>query len=143
MNNTVRNTLAILLGVVVGGLVNMGIVLLGPILVPPPAGVDMTTVEGMTAGMDLLGPQHFLSPFLAHALGTFVGALIAYYVAASYKIRITYIIGAFYLVGGMVASSMIPAPLWFVLLDLIVAYIPMAWLAQRIGEAQQAGKTAE
>jgi hypothetical protein len=28
---------------------------------------------------------------------------------------------------------MIPAPAWFIALDLIVAYLPMAWLAVRVG----------
>jgi hypothetical protein len=28
---------------------------------------------------------------------------------------------------------MIPAPAWFIALDLLAAYLPMAWLAARIG----------
>jgi hypothetical protein len=28
---------------------------------------------------------------------------------------------------------MIPAPAWFIALDLVVAYLPMAWLATRVG----------
>jgi len=32
---------------------------------------------------------------------------------------------------------MIPAPLWFILLDLIVAYLPMAWLALKLGSLRQ------
>lgn len=135
MNNTVKNGVGILLGIVVGGVVNMGLVILGPLLIPPPEGIDMTTVEGMTAGMELLGPQHFLSPWLAHALGTFVGALTTYKIAASHRQAAAYLIGGFYLVGGIAASSMIPAPLWFVVLDLVGAYIPMAWLALRVGRA--------
>ena len=30
---------------------------------------------------------------------------------------------------------MIPAPAWFIALDLIVAYIPMAWIGGRLGRA--------
>tara|TARA_R110002073_G_scaffold308886_2_gene479012 strand:+ start:477 stop:899 length:423 start_codon:yes stop_codon:yes gene_type:complete len=132
MNDTIRNAFAVLLGIVIGGVVNMGLVLLGPMLIPPPAGVDMTTVEGMSAGMDLLGPQHFLAPFLAHALGTFAGALVASLLAVTHRLFLAYTVGVFYLFGGMAAATMIPAPLWFILLDLIVAYIPMAWLALRL-----------
>lgn len=139
----IKNILAVLLGVVIGGVVNMGIVLLGPLLVPPPAGVDMTTVEGMTAGMELLGPQHFLAPFTAHALGTFVGALTTCLVVVSHRTALVYLVGGFYLIGGIVASTMIPAPLWFILLDLVVAYIPMAWLALRIGDSLKNGKRKE
>ena len=44
-----------------------------------------------------------------------------------------YAIGAFFLLGGVAASFMIPAPGWFIALDLLAAYIPMAWLAVRTG----------
>lgn len=135
MNNTVRNTLGIIVGVIIGGVVNGGIVAIGPMIIPPPEGVDMSTVEGMTAGMHLLGPLNFIAPFIAHALGTFAGALAAYFVAASHKTIVVYFIGGLYLIGGIVASILIPAPLWFIALDLIVAYLPMAWLAMKLGSS--------
>jgi hypothetical protein len=34
---------------------------------------------------------------------------------------------------------MIPAPVWFIALDLIVAYLPMAWLATVIGARLRPG----
>ena len=37
-------------------------------------------------------------------------------------------IGAFFLLGGIVASFIIPAPTWFVITDIVIAYIPMAWI---------------
>jgi len=136
MNNWLRNALGIVVGVVIGGVVNGGLIVIGPMIIPPPEGVDMTTVEGMSAGMHLLGPLNFIAPFLAHALGTFAGALVAYFVAASKTIAV-YFVGAFYLLGGIVASTMIPAPQWFIALDLIVAYLPMAWLAFKLGSSMK------
>ena len=136
MNNTIRNALGIIVGVIIGAVVNGGLVVVGPMIIPPPEGVDMTTVEGMSAGMHLLGPLNFIAPFLAHALGTFAGALVAYFVAASKTIAV-YFIGVVYLLGGIVASFMIPAPLWFIALDLIVAYLPMAWLALKLGSSMK------
>lgn len=42
-------------------------------------------------------------------------------------------VGVFYLVGGFVAVRMIPdPPVWFVVLDLAVAYLPMAWSGARL-----------
>jgi hypothetical protein len=38
-----------------------------------------------------------------------------------------------FLSGGVAASFMIPAPKWFVALDLLAACLPMAWLATQIG----------
>jgi len=143
MNNTVRNVLGITLGVIIGGVVNGGLVVIGPMIIPSPEGVDMTTVEGMSASMHLLGPLNLIVPFLAHALGTFSGALAAYFVAASHKAIAVYFVGVLYFIGGIVASFMIPAPLWFIALDLIVAYLPMAWLAFKLGSSMKPSPEAE
>jgi hypothetical protein len=134
MKNIIWNVLAVVLGIVVGGVVNMCLVMIGPHVIPTPAGVDMTTVEGLNAGMKLLEPQHFVFPFLAHALGTFAGAFVGALIAASHRMVIALIVGAFNLLGGIMAATMIPAPMWFIALDLIVAYIPMAWIAGTIAK---------
>ncbi len=139
MATLVRNVLAVVAGIVVGSVVNMALVTLGPSLVPPPAGVDMTTAEGLARAMPLLEPRHFVMPFLAHALGTLAGALVAYLVAATYKARFAYAIGAVFLAGGIAACFMIPAPAWFMALDLVVAYLPMAWLGAWMGSRLQSG----
>ena len=133
MAKRLRNIFAVLAGLVVGSVVNMAIVMAGPSLVPPPAGADMVTPEGIAAAMSLLEPRHFIAPFLAHALGTLAGAWVAYLVAASHKARFAYAIGVLFLMGGIAACFMIPAPVWFMALDLLLAYLPMAWLAIRLG----------
>lgn len=129
MPKLLRNLFALVLGLVIGGSLNMALVTLGPLLIPPPAGVDMTTAEGLSAAMPLLSPKHFVFPFLAHALGTFAGALAAYWIAVSHKARLAYAVGVAFLAGGIAASVMIPAPGWFIALDLLLAYLPMAWVA--------------
>ena len=91
------------------------------------------TPEGLAAGIALFEPRHFVTPFLAHALGTLVGAFVAYLLAASHKARFAYAIGVLFLMGGIAACFMIPAPAWFMALDLVVAYLPMAWLAIALG----------
>jgi hypothetical protein len=133
MPKLLRNVLAILAGIVIGSVVNMALVTLSPLLIPPPAGVDLSSGEGWSKAIDILKPQHFIMPFMAHAVGTLVGALVAYLIAASYKPRFAYVIGVFFLCGGVAASFMIPAPTWFIALDLLAAYLPMAWLGIQIG----------
>lgn len=132
MPHALRIALALIVGLVIGGVVNMALVMLGPWLIAPPPGADMTTVEGLKAAMPLLEPKHFLMPFLAHAVGTLVGALVGALVASriaeSWRARAAYTVGAFFLCGGVAASAMIPAPAWFKVLDLAVAYLPMAWI---------------
>lgn len=130
-----RNLFGIVVGLVLGSVVNMAFVTLSTSVIAPPPGADMTTVEGLTAAMPLLEAKHFLFPFLAHALGTLVAALVAALIASSHKMRIAMGIGGLFLVGGIAASMMIPAPSWFIALDLIVAYLPMAWIGAKLGKA--------
>ena len=92
--------------------------------------------------MHLFEPRHFIMPFLAHALGTLAGALAAYLIAATYKAQMAYVIGAIFLCGGVAASYMIPAPTWFIALDLVAAYLPMAWLGIQIGTCVKQKKPA-
>ena len=51
---------------------------------------------------------------------------------------LAYIIGGLNLAGGIAACFMIPAPVWFIALDLLVAYLPMAWLAAKVGRKLRA-----
>lgn len=132
MLNLLKIALALILGLVVGGGVNMALIMLGPTLIAPPPGADMTTVEGLKASMHLLEPRHFVMPFLAHAVGTLVGALVGAVLAVSHRAVVAYAIGIAFLCGGIAASVMIPAPKWFIALDLVVAYLPMAWLGLSI-----------
>ena len=133
MPNPLRNLLALLAGIALGGGVNMALIALGPSLIPPPAGVDVTNAESLRNAIHLFEPRHFIMPFLAHALGTLVGALTAFLIAATYKAHMAYVVGIVFLLGGIAASFMIPAPAWFIALDLLAAYLPMAWLGIQIG----------
>lgn len=132
-----RNALAVIAGVVIGGMVNMGLIMISGKVIPPPAGVDVTTMEGLKAGMHLLEPRHFIFPFLAHAGGTLVGATIASAMAASRKMAMALIVGVVFLVGGLMAVISLPAPMWFNVLDLAAAYIPMGWLGGLLGSARK------
>lgn len=130
-----RNLFGIAAGLVLGSIVNMAFVTISSSVIAPPAGADMTTVEGLTAAMPRMEAKHFVFPFLAHALGTLVAAFVAAKVAGSHKVTIALGIGGTFLAGGIAASTMIPAPAWFIALDLIAAYLPMAWLAAKLARA--------
>lgn len=133
ISTAVRWLAALLLGLVIGSLVNMGLLMLGQRLVPPPAGMDTSTMEGLKAAIPLFGPQHFLFPFLAHALGTLVGAFVAARLPAPGRPEgRAYTVGLFFLAGGTANVLMLPAPAWFNALDLLGAYLPMAWAGQAL-----------
>jgi len=132
MKNLLRNILALLLGLFVGGTVNMGIITISGSIIPPPEGTDTTTMEGLKAAMELFEMKHFIFPFLAHAIGTLVGALLASLIAASHQLKLALVIGAFFLIGGITMVLSVPSPLWFTIIDLGLAYIPMAWIGWKI-----------
>ena len=132
MNATVKNILAVIAGIGVGMVVNMGLIMISSSLIPPPEGIDNTTMEGLKAGMHLFEPKHFIMPFLAHALGTLAGAFVAAKLAASHHMKFAIGIGVFFLLGGLANIFMLPSPTWFTVLDLGVAYIPMSLLAGKL-----------
>ncbi|MBK0401507.1 hypothetical protein I5M27_00840 [Adhaeribacter sp. BT258] len=136
MSPVLRNFLAVVAGFIVGSVVNMGIISLSGAIIPPPSGADVTTTEGLKATMHLFEPKHFLFPFLAHALGTFAGALVTALLAVYNKIRLALVVGFFFLAGGIASVFMLPSPTWFTVLDLVVAYIPMAYLAGKLASGK-------
>ena len=130
MNINFRNILAIIIGVIIGALVNMGLVSLGPNLIPPPDGVDMTHMDSLKESILLLEPKNFIFPFLAHAIGTLVGAFVAVKLAKSMHMMCALVVGLVFLAGGIMMVRMVGGPTWFIITDLVLAYIPMAYLGK-------------
>lgn len=127
MHPLLRNILAVVLGIVVCFFLNG--FLLGVLMqwIGTPEGFDPQDL----ATYGRLQGIHYLSPFLAHAVPSLVGGAIAAGVAATRKTAMAMIVGGLHLVGGIMAAFMIPAPVWFVVADLTLAYLPMAWLGAR------------
>ncbi len=132
MNPIFKNILAVITGLVFGSIVNMGIIMISGSIIPPPDGADVTTMEGLKESMHLFQPKHFIFPFLAHALGTLAGALLAAIIAVNYKMKIALVIGVFFLIGGIINVFLLPSPTWFSIVDLVGAYLPMGWLGGKL-----------
>ncbi len=123
-----KNVLAVISGVVIGSMVNMGLINIGPQIVSLPDGADLSTMDGLRDSMKLFTPMNFLFPFLGHALGTLSGAFVAAKVASSHQVKFAIGIGVFFLIGGATMVSMLGGPMWFNVSDLLLAYIPMGYL---------------
>jgi len=132
MSPIIRNILAVVVGFIVGSMVNIGLVNLGPMIVPLPGGADVSTMEALKESMQTFKPINFLFPFLAHALGTLVGAFVAAKLAVSHHVKLALFIGGFFFIGGVMMVNMIGGPLWFIVADLVLAYIPMAFLGGKL-----------
>lgn len=139
MNQVLRNLGSSLAGLLTGSVLNGLIIRYSHLLIPPPPGVDLTTEAGLLSGMQLMEPKHFLMPFLAHALGTLAGAMLA--TRLSNSLRPALSIGALFLIGGILMVRMLPSPFWFNVCDLGLAYIPMAFLGYKLAKKKKPGIT--
>lgn len=129
MNPILRNILATIAGLFIGGLVNMGIVLGSPYLLPLPEGVDPSDINSINENIASYTMGHFTATFLAHALGTLVAAFVITKLAASKHRLLALIPGFFFLLGGIsVFVQLSNSPKWFMAVDLLLAYLPMAFL---------------
>ncbi len=132
-----RNIAALVVGWLAGAVVNGGLVAIGPLFFPLPDGVNPQNMEAYAEISPTLGNEYFIFPFLAHALGTLVGAAVAYLIAASRKNIFAWIVGAFFFLGGIMVNYLIPGPVWFTVADLVLAYFPMTFLGIKIARAIQ------
>lgn len=143
MNSILKNILAVIAGWLGGSIINMALIQIGHKLIPI-EGIDPNDMNALAAVMPTLGFEHFIFPFLAHALGTLAGATIAGLIAVSHKMKFSLGIGGLFLLGGIMVNYMLPGPTWFAVADIVIAYIPMAWIggkiAMKISENKKRGK---
>lgn len=131
MNPTLRNIIVTIIGLFIGSIVNMQIITHGGSIIALPEGVtpeQLVSPEVIAS----LPPLNFISVFLAHALGTFSAAYIACRMAASRYQTIAIVVGVFFIVGGIAASFMIKPPIWYIVVDLLFAYLPFAFLGKKM-----------
>jgi hypothetical protein len=125
MNTIFKNILVVLGGCLLGMVVNMGLIITGYQLIPFADGVNPIDAT-------LWEIKYFLFPFLAHAIGTLSGAFITAKFAASFHMILAICIGIFFLLGGISMVFIMPAPVWFIVADLSLAYIPMGWFGWKL-----------
>lgn len=133
MPPALRNILAVISGFIIGSMLNMSLLGINGSLIPLPEGVDLSNSEGLAKSMALFQPIHFLAPFLAHALGTLVAVWIAVRFASGNYFRVAMIPCVLFLFGGIYMVYQLPAPVWFETVDLLFAYLPMAWIGFKLG----------
>ena len=121
MRQILKNIGIIILGIIIGMIINIGLIIIGGMIFPP-----FENFEPMNAiNWDF---KYFIFPFLAHSIGTLSGAFVASKLSRNYHIIIPGIVGLYFLSGGIYMVTILPAPIWFICLDLIICYIPMCLL---------------
>ena len=133
LNNVIfRNLIAVIIGLFAGAFSNMGILILGMKILPLPEGVDINKIETIAANIHKYTVPHYVNVFLAHGLGTLIGAFICVKLAKSNHLVLAMILGALFFYGGIQAVNMIPAPMTYNSIDLVGAYFPMAYLGYKL-----------
>ena len=125
MSSIIKNVLALIGGGLVGMTANMGLIITGNQLIPFSDNINPMNAMNWEI-------KHFIFPFLAHAFVTLSGEFIAAKFSASYHMLFAMCIGIFFLIGGISMVFILPAPIWFIVIDLVFAYLPMGWLGWKI-----------
>jgi len=128
MHPIIRNIAAFLIGFIVGGFLNwLTITYLSPMF-GVPEGVDPNDFDSIKAHIQQYEWKHFVAPFAAHCVGSLSGAFICSKVAAKYHLGLSLGIAFLFIIPGAAMIASLNSPMWFNVLDLVVAYFPMAYL---------------
>ena len=125
MKQIFKNIGIVILGIIIGMIVNMGLIIIGGMIFPLSESFEPMNAINWEF-------KYFIFPFLAHSIGTLSGAFIVSKISRNSHIIMPLIVGLYFLLGGLYMITILPAPTWFISLDLILCYIPMALLGWKI-----------
>lgn len=126
-----KRILAIILGLIISFIIISLFQKLGHKLYPPPEGINMNDKEAIKTLVASMPMGAFIVLLISYMLGAFGGGFIAARVSKD-RIRPSIIVGAVLMLAGLVNVIMIPHPLWFAILSIIM-YIPMAYTGGKLG----------
>lgn len=132
MPTILRNLLVLFSGIVIGYYVNMSILMLSPIMTPPPEGMDVTNAASIKEHLHLIGPKYYIIPFIADAVGTLLGACFVASFALGPKLKWTISVGVFFMILGITNLVTMRSPMWFTIVNLSLAFLPMAFLGYQL-----------
>ena len=127
MKQILKNIGIIILGIVIGMIINMLLIIIGGVIFTPSGNFEPMNAMNWDC-------KYFIFPFLAHSIGTLSGAFIVSKLSKKTNIIMPLIVGLYFLFGGLYMVTILPAPTWFVLLDIILCYIPMALLGWKVSK---------
>lgn len=132
MRQLLRNVSALTAGLIVGVAISIVIqALAGLVLTPSSANASLVWTR-VVASASIPGSIPYSALLAAHALGALCGAATAARMAASHALPAAIAIGFGMLALGIASVLSAPAPNWFQIVGLNLAYLPMAWIGWRI-----------
>ncbi len=132
-----RNTGAVVAGLIIGMIFNMAIVTLSSeVLFPMPEGTSFEDTEKFNAYLATLPTSAFLLAMLAHLGQSFIGGWIAARLATSMVMTMAMMVGILSMFAGIANMMMIELPSW--MLIEMPLYLAVAWLAGRMELSRRA-----
>lgn len=129
MNPLVRKILALVAGVVIGGLVVGGAESLGHYIYPPPPDFNVKDPEDLKRLIDLIPIQAKLIVVVAWFLGALAGAWVT--IRIGREAVLAWGIGGIFAGLSIMTVMSIPHPLWMTACAIILPFVA-AWLAIRM-----------
>jgi len=123
----VRRILAVIAGLFAGFLLVTLVEALSPLLFTMLPGLNPKNPESIRQFAEQIPAGSLVVVLLAHALGSFGGGWLAAFIARVKPVQHALIVGTFVMIAGIVNLAIIPHPLWFSILDVLV-YLPSAYL---------------
>lgn len=117
--------LAVLGGVVVGVLTIFAIESVNMVRFPGPEGLNMEDKEAFNAYVASLPLSALLTVLFAFAFGSFMAGFVSSKIADSKQLVVSIICGVLLMGAGIVNIIMIPHPMWFNIVTIVI-FIPMA-----------------
>ncbi len=124
----IRSILTVIVGILAGSATVWVLETAGQRFFPSPAGVDLQNMEAMKEYVATAPMAMFLALLVAWAGGAFVGGLVAALLSERRRATHALAVGALQTAFAVIQFTMIPHPLWFMLLGVTV-FLPVAGLA--------------
>ncbi len=127
-----RSVLAVLAGAIVAGLLIAAVESVSSAIYPLPPGIDLHDHEAMRRHIDQLPIGAFLFVLGAWAIGSFGGSWVAARLAGRARIVHGLVVGALFLLAGVLNMLLIPHP-WWMWVGGIAALAGCSYLGARLG----------
>ena len=131
MSSGLRTATGIVAGAVTAFVLVGVIEAIGERVFPPPAGVDFTNRTALETYVQRLPAGALAFVLAAWIGGTFLGGLVAAWIARPHAVVVAAVVGALVLAATIANVVMIPHPAWMVAAG-VAGIVVAAWLAGRI-----------
>lgn len=128
-NPILKLVLAVVAGVIAGGVIVFATEYIGHSLAPPPADLDLSNPDDVKRLIDSLPFGAFAMVMLGWFLGSFAGAFVAHAIAK--KPAAAWAVAAIFILFTAMNFVMIPHPMWMIAAGLLIP-LASAWLVLRM-----------